>query len=259
MRIIIDGHYLPGNVRVSRDLLITLKNVAKNLKWGIRYDATRELVLINSKDSSVPPLPVDKPNEERVEESARLANKVFCLDPGHGGSDPGSLGPAGTAEKDHTLAIALLLRDKLEKNGATVIMTRDSDKDVAYPDAIPDEELRVRVSAANDAEADLFISIHNDSFTSKTAVGTTTFHYGDRESVQLAKLVQECIGNRLGTKDRGSRFASFYTLRYTDMPAILVEVAFISNPVEEMLLSSTDGRENAADSICEGIMKYYKV
>lgn len=260
MRIMIDGRYLPGNARVNRDLLITLRNMAQMLKWGIRYDAQRELVLINSKDSSMPPLPIDNPSDERNEdENTRLAGKVICIDPGHGGSDPGALGPTGTKEKDNTLAIALLLKEKLEKNGATIVMTRDSDTDVAYAAATSNEELGARVEAAHQAEADIFVSIHNDSFTNPTAAGTTTFHYGDKESIKLANSVQRSLVEKLGTKNRGARFASLYVLRYTNMPSILVEVAFISNPVEEMLLSSVDGRDNAAESICDGILKYFKV
>ncbi|WP_371381421.1 N-acetylmuramoyl-L-alanine amidase [Sporomusa aerivorans] len=260
MRIMIDGRYLPGSARVNRDLLITLRNMAKALNWGIRYDAQHELVLINSKDSSMPPLPVSQQADDRIEdENARLAGKAICLDPGHGGSDPGATGPTGTLEKDNTLAIALLLKEKLEKNGAIVIMTRDADADVAHAEASANQGLEARVEAANQAEADLFVSIHNDSFTNNTAAGTTTFHYGDKESTKLANLVQRTLAENLGTKNRGARFASFYVLRYTNMPAILVEVAFISNPVEEMLLSSVDGRDNAAVSICEGILKYFKV
>ena len=261
MRIIIDGRFLPGNIRVSRDLLITLRNIARIQKWGIRYDAQREIVAINTKDSSLPPIPNEQAADDRLEtaESARLTGKVICLDPGHGGSDPGAIGPTGTLEKDNTLAIALLLREMLEKNGATVIMTRDSDINVASSESSSSEELTNRVDIANQADADLFISIHNDSFSSKTAVGSTTFHYGDKASVKLATFVQSCLTETLATRNRGARFASFYVLRYTKMPSILVEVAFISNPVEEMLLSSVDGREHAAESICDGIMKYYKV
>lgn len=260
MRIMIDGRYLPGSARVNRDLLITLRNIAKALQFGIRYDAQRELVMINSKDPSIPPLPNDNDTDERTEdENARLAGKVICLDPGHGGSDPGAIGPTGTMEKDNTLAIALLLKEKLEKNGATVVITRDSDTEVASAEATDQEELSARVEVANQAEADLFISIHNDAFSSNTAAGTTTFHYGNKDSLKLANLIQQNLVERLATKNRGARFASFYVLRYTDMASILIEVAFISNIVEEMLLSSVDGRDNAAESICTGILKYFKV
>lgn len=257
MRITIDGEKVPVNVRVSRDLLITLKSMAKTLRWKIRYDAGNEVVHLFSSAADVasdiaPPSFIET-------ESNRLAGKVICLDPGHGGSDPGAAGPTQTLEKDNTLAIALLVRDKLESNGATVVMTRDTDKNVSEPAASASEELGARVDIANESGADVFVSIHNDAFTSDTAAGTTTFHYGDCESTALADCIQQCLVDQLSTKHRGVRFASFYVIRYTNMPAVLTEVAFISNPEEELLLASTDGRSKAADSIFQGIAKYFKV
>jgi N-acetylmuramoyl-L-alanine amidase len=259
MRIIIDGQRIPVNARASKDILLTLKNMAKMLNWGIFYDAAKEIIYINSKNSSPPVPQPDRLVPGESIESTRLLNKTICIDPGHGGSDPGAVGATGTKEKDNTLAISLLLRDKLEKNGATVIMTRDSDRDVSYPSSSADEELGTRVDIANDSGADIFISIHNDAFANTAASGTTVYHYGDAESVKLAGFVQKCLVDELGTKDRGTRFASFYVIRYTDMPAILVEAAFISNPEEEVLLASVEGRYKAAASIFQGIVKYFKV
>ncbi len=259
MRIIIDGQRMPVQARASKDILVTLKSMSKILGWGIFYDAAKEVVYINSKSSSPPSILPDRQTAAEPIESTRLLGKTVCVDPGHGGSDSGAVGATGTLEKDNTLAISLLLRDRLEKNGATVFLTRDSDKDVSYPGSTADEELGARVDIANESGADIFISVHNDAFTSPAAAGTTTFHYGDAESIRLAGQVQKCLVSELGTRDRGSRFASFYVIRYTDMPAILVEVAFISNPEEEMLLASVDGRCKAADSIFQGVVKYFKV
>ena len=203
---------------------------------------------------------IDRPGPKPDEtESHRLVGKIICLDPGHGGSDPGAIGPTGTQEKDNTLAIALLLCDKLEKDGVTVIMTREIDADVKSPDATNQEELNARVDIANDHSADIFISIHNDAFTNPQAVGSTTYHYGSPEGIRLATAIQKSLVEGLGTKDRGTRFASFYVIRHTDMPAVLVEAAFISNPEEEVLLSSVDGRCSTADCIFQGIVKYFKV
>lgn len=259
MRIIIDGQRIPNTARASKDILVTLKSMAKMMGWGIFYDAAKEIVYINSKSSS-PPVPgPERQTAAEAIESTRLLGKSICIDPGHGGSDPGAIGPTGTKEKDNTLAISLLLRDRLECNGATVVMTRETDKDASYPDATADEELGARVDIANEAGTDIFVSIHNDSFTNQTASGTTTYHYGDGESARLAGAIQKCLVDEMGTRDRGSRFASFYVIRYTDMPAILVEAAFISNPEEEVLLASVDGRYKAADSIFRGIVKYFKV
>lgn len=258
MRIIIDGERVPVNVRVSRDLLLALKSIAKTLRWRIRYDAANEIVYLYSPSYS---LPTEQTAvlEELVPESSRLSGKVICLDPGHGGSDPGAIGPSGTLEKDNNLAIALLLREKLESNGCTVIMTRDNDIDVFGPDASASEELAARVDIANEANADIFVSIHNDAFTNSDTSGTTTFHYGSKEAINLANHIQKNVVRELGTKNRNVRFGSFFVIRYTNMPAVLVEVAFISNPEEELLLASCDSRAKAAQSICDGIMKYFKV
>ena len=260
MQIIIDGQKIPVTPKVSSDLLVTLRTIVKTLRWGVLYDTAQEIIYINTKSSKTPvpiqsrPLP-----EEEETESNRLTNKVICIDAGHGGSDPGAVGPEGTLEKDNNLAIALLLCDKLEKNGATVIMTREDDQDVYGPDASAQEELGARVDIANDHGADIFISIHNDAFTNPQASGTTTFHYGSPEGIKLASAIQKHLADGLGTKDRGARYGSFYVIRYTDMPAALVEVAFISNPEEEVLLASVDGRCQAAESIFHGVMKYFKV
>lgn len=261
MRIVIDGQKVPVNVRVSRDLLMTLKAMSQTLHWRITYDTANELVYIYSPNYIIPSSSsLDRPAPVIEEpESQRLLGKIICLDAGHGGNDSGAIGPSGTMEKDNTLAIALLLRDILESNGATVILTRDSDRSVSFPDSSDSEELAARVEIAADANADIFISIHNDSFTSKTAMGTTTFHYGDAQSAKLAALVQKNLVTELGTKDHSSRFASFYVIRYTKMAAILIEVAFISNPEEEVLLSSIDGRSKIAESIFQGIVNYFKV
>lgn len=259
MRIVIDGQKIPTNVRATKDLLLTLKTIAKTLDWKLWYDPGNEVVYISS-SSNVQSTTDDLSLQIITEvESNRLQGKIICLDPGHGGSDPGAIGPNGTMEKENTLTIAILLRELLESNGATVVMARDADQNVAYPNSPPDDELVARVNIANEADADLLISIHNDAFTGITAAGTTTFHYGDEESAALAGYVQKCLVEELGTKDRGSRFASFYVIRYAKMPAILVEVAFISNPEEELLLASTDGRTKAAKSIFNGIVKYFKV
>lgn len=258
MRIIIDGERVPVNIRVNRDLLLALKSMAKTLHWRIRYDAANEVIHVFS-PSYTPPSDPSMVPDILEPESNRLTGKVVCIDPGHGGSDPGAIGPSGTLEKDNNLAIALLLREKLEANGCTVLMTRDNDTDVYGPNASASEELGARVDIANEAGADIFVSIHNDAFTNSAASGTTTYHYGHDASINLANYIQKCVVHELGTKDRNVRFGSFYVIRYTNMPSVLVEVAFISNPEEELLLASCDGRTKAAQSICEGIMKYFKV
>jgi N-acetylmuramoyl-L-alanine amidase len=260
MRIVVDGQKLSANPRTTKDSLLTIRSLARVLNWQTLYDANKEIIYVSTSKTNIVSTISDLPMPVLEElESIRLQDKIICIDAGHGGNDPGALGPSGTMEKDNTLAIAILVKEKLENNGANVIMTRFSDQDLSYPDRSRNDLLNKRVAIANDSDADIFVSIHNDSFSSAVASGTTTFHYGNEQAIELANHVQKALTNELNTNDRGTRFASFYILRYTTMPAILVETAFISNPEEELLLASNDGRNKIAESIYNGIVRYFKV
>lgn len=260
MRIVVDGQKLSANPRTTKDLLVTMKSLARLLNWQTLYDPNKEIIYVSTSKTNAVSTISDllMPVLEELE-SIRLQDKIICIDAGHGGNDSGALGPSGTMEKDNTLSIAILLKEKLENNGANVIMTRSSDQDLSFPDLSRNDLLSKRVTIANDSDADIFVSIHNDCFSSAVASGTTTFHYGNEQAIELANHVQKALTNELNTNDRGTRFASFYILRYTTMPAILVETAFISNPEEELLLASNDGRNKIAESIYNGIVRYFKV
>lgn len=258
MRIVIDGQKLPTNLRTTKDLLVMVKSLARTLNWRTLYDPGKEVIYVSTIKSTLPlnELELQAPVIDELE-SVRLQDKVICLDAGHGGKDPGAIGPSKTQEKDNTLAITLLLKEKLENNGATVVLTRyPEDERSIHEDP---EDLKERIARINDSGADILISIHNDSFSSATASGTTTFHYGNEPSITLAQYIQKALIKELGTKDRSIRFASFYLLRYAQIPAVLVETAFISNPEEEVLLASSDGRHKIAESIYNGIVHYFKI
>jgi len=256
MRVILNGQVLPVNIRVNRDILITLRSLARTLHWKLDYDTTKELVYISTQN--IAQLTERLPAILEEPESTRLTGKVICLDPGHGGQDTGAIGFANSLEKENNLAIALLVKDRLERNGASILMTHDEDTDITST-SNSQETAAARVSLANESHADIFVSIHNDSFADSQVSGTTTYHYGNAESARLAACIQNSLVEGLGTKDRGVRFGSFYAIRYTAMPSVHIEVAFISNPEEELLLSSADGRNKAAEYIANGIMRYFKV
>jgi len=181
---------------------------------------------------------------------------IIAIDPGHGGSDPGAVGPAGTQEKEHTLAISLYLRNLLAQAGHKVALTRETDRDVAEPDATAGEELQARVDIANEAGADIFISVHINAAVNPAAQGGETWYY--QTGRELARCIQTQIA-RLGLSDRGIKQANFYVLRHTDMPAVLVELGFISNQAEEALLNTEDFRLQAAAAIADGIEAWQKV
>lgn len=187
-----------------------------------------------------------------------LKGKVIAIDPGHGGSDAGAIGPNGIKEKELTLAVGLELKQMLESEGAKVIMTRTSDVDVAHANASAKDELQARADVANNANADVFVSIHMDAFVNTQAKGTSTYYYpktnGDE---RIAKFVREGLISQLGTDDRNTRTCNFYVVKHTTMPATLAEVIFISNPAEEKLLKSDEGTKKAATGIFRGLDRYF--
>jgi len=190
--------------------------------------------------------------------TAGLKNKVIAIDPGHGGSDPGAIGPSRYQEKTANLAVALEVKELLEKAGARVIMTRQDDRDVFGPNATDVEELKSRSSLANSRKADVFVSIHCDSFSNPAAGGTTTYYY--QKSLydsMLASAIQTNLIDAGQLQDRRTKTANFYVIKRTLMPAVLVELAFISNPKEEKLLSSPEFQDDMAQGIVRGLERFF--
>jgi len=191
-----------------------------------------------------------------------LAGVTIVLDPGHGTPDPGAIGyTKNTFEKDGNLAIAQKLAILLRSVGATVYLTRAGDASPASPNYNKSDDLWSRVNKANDLNADLFISIHSNAWTAQSH-GTET-HYSSinefntySESYKLAKSIQDRLVKNLGLTDRGLVDSDFTVLNHTKMPAVLVEVAFISNPTEEGLLANDNFRQKAATGIYQGVLAY---
>ncbi|MDH7576877.1 MAG: N-acetylmuramoyl-L-alanine amidase [Bacillota bacterium] len=188
--------------------------------------------------------------------TAGLAGRRVVLDPGHGGRDPGAIGPGGVQEKDVNLAIALQARDILRQQGVDVILTRNGDQE---------KELPERAQEANNSNAEVFVSIHANSANNAAIGGTATYTYAppntalglQREArFYLAQLLQEELVRALGLRDAGIYEANFAVLRYTAMPAVLVEVAFLSNPAEEQLLVNPEFQGRAAAAIAQAIIRF---
>jgi N-acetylmuramoyl-L-alanine amidase CwlD len=200
--------------------------------------------------------------ENDLDKITTLKGKIIVIDPGHGGNDSGAIGPTGVMEKAVTLNVALELRKLLIAEGAEVIMTRETDKTVSYKGAAASdiEELGARCEIANRAGADIFISIHADSFTRPEARGTTGYYYSKSTSgrgQKLADCIRRNLVEQLGTPSRGTQPCNFYVVRHTDMPATLIELGFISNRDEEKLLDSKEGVQRAAQGILDGIEDYF--
>lgn len=224
---------------------------------------------------------------------------IIALDPGHGGEDPGAIGPAGTREKDVVLRLAHLLRDRINAssvngNAMRAYLTRDADFFVP---------LHVRVQKARRVQADLFVSLHADAFFTPRPQGASVFALSqggasssaarwmaDQENkadlvgglnvaskdaqVQRALLdmsttaqIRDSLalgGAMLGEIARVGKLhkprveqAGFAVLKAPDIPSVLVEAAFISNPEEEAKLNSDEYQQQLADALLRGIMRYF--
>ncbi|MBD2461759.1 N-acetylmuramoyl-L-alanine amidase [Oscillatoria sp. FACHB-1407] len=180
----------------------------------------------------------------------RSVNQLVMIDPGHGGSDPGAIGIEGLREKDVVLAIARQVATVLTQNGLRTAMTRSGDEDL---------ELNPRVRIAEQARANLFVSIHANaiSLDRPEVNGLETYHYpGSSRSATLAQAIQTSILNTIQIRDRGVRQANFYVLKNTSMPAVLVEVGFVTGQEDAVNLARSDYQSRMAEAIARGILLY---
>lgn len=189
---------------------------------------------------------------------SNVKNKIITIDPGHGGSDSGAVGPNGYTEKEGAFAISQKVASILNQSGAKVVMTRDSDVDVYGPNASARNELQARVDVGNNANSDVFVSIHCNAFVNPAANGTQTFYYGSSyQGQRLAQSIQEKMIEANGLRDRGISTCNFYVVKHSYMPAVLIETAFITNYDEEALLSDDEWQTTMAKAIAEGINEYF--
>ena len=174
-------------------------------------------------------------------------NRLFVIDPGHGGNDSGTIGANGTLEKDLALYTATLLKDKLERAGAKVILTRDDDTYVS---------LEARVQLANAYRPDAYISIHYDSADQAGIQGITQYYYHSSQQ-GLAATIDKSMEDYNIAKNRGSRFGNYQVLRHNSFPSVLLELGYLSNPEEESSVISAQFQEQITTAIYEGLVKYF--
>ncbi len=178
-----------------------------------------------------------------------LRGHVVAIDAGHGGRDPGAIGPTGLHEKEVVLDIAQRLRELLVAGGVRVIMTRETDVFVELAD-------RPRIARQQGATA--FVSIHANASTRPGANGSETY-YLTPQSLVLAQMMQEELGRIPGLPNRGVKTANFLVLRDSDVPAALVEVAYISNAEEEAKLRSPAFRQRLAEAVARAVSRFLAI
>ena len=252
-------------------------------------------------EAPAPAAPPPKARAPAVRTPARSTDRliIVALDPGHGGEDPGAIGPGGTREKDVVLKVARQLRDRINAtqvggNPMRAFLTRDGDFFVP---------LGTRVEKARRVQADLFVSIHADAFTTPSARGASVFALSqggasssaarwlaskeneadliggvnvgsqDRhvqralldmsttaqinDSLKLGSVLLGEIGGMARLHKPRVEQAGFAVLKAPDIPSVLVETAFISNPEEEAKLRSAAYQEQLADALMRGIVRYF--
>lgn len=172
--------------------------------------------------------------------------KIICLDAGHGGKDPGACA-GGVPEKDIALSVAKLIGGKLA--GHTVVYTRSADSYVALPE---------RTDYANRNKADILVSIHCNSATSEKANGVEVYTHTSQSdrSVAAASAIYKKLLAASGMAGRGIMAANFHVLRVSAMPAVLVELGFVSNAADRAKLTNPAWQEKAAAAIAAGIEEY---
>jgi len=185
-----------------------------------------------------------------------LSRKIIVLDAGHGGWDPGMVS-GKVEEKDINLCITKKLQVFLEQGGATVIVTRLDDVGLANKKS---GDMQARRLVANTSHADIFISIHQNSFNSSSVKGFQAFYYNESDnSKKLATSIQGRLkefvnpGNKL--ESRANK--NYYVLKQTEMPAVLVECGFLTNPGERSMLTNDEYQEKIAWGIYLGVVDYF--
>lgn len=208
------------------------------------------MMLFHPEEESVNPLP-----EVAEKNPGTLEGLVILVDPGHGGYDGGARGKSGLWEKEINLQMANAFLQALERRGAKVILTRTEDKDFA-PTKRADLDARLRMAEG----ADLLLSVHMNKYHDERESGPQVFYRkGREESRLLAGCLQAAlIENLQPNRQRQSLPGDYYMLQL-EIPSVLVECGFLSNPEEEKMLRDADYQKKLAEAVAEGIEEYRKV
>ena len=192
-----------------------------------------------------------------------LAGRIIVLDPGHGGPDGGAES-GDIQEDDIALEITKKVRDYLQEAGALVVMTRETDTDLADEDLKglskrKVQDLKRRVEVIQESEADMFVSIHLNKIPASQWRGAQTFyHPKSSDNKKLASFIQDSLRKDLENTDRLAKgIDHVYLLKESEVPSALVEVGFLSNPLEKELLTQDDYQNKIAESVYKGIFRYY--
>ena len=189
------------------------------------------------------------------------SKEVIVIDPGHGGDDPGKVGVGGSLEKDVNLAIAKKLARYMQKSGYTVYMTREGD-DMLTKEGIRSkkmQDLTARAEKIKEWDPALVISIHQNSYPREDIQGAQVFYYKEsEEGKKLAETIQDLLRSGLdpGNKRVAKSDMSYFMLKESKQPIVIVECGFLSNPQEEKKLSEEKYQDTIVRCVAEGVENF---
>ncbi len=188
---------------------------------------------------------------------------IVMLDPGHGGYDPGATTKQGVYEKSINLQIAQKVKEMLGPSGIEIFLTREEDVDYV-PDGVKGKttkkqiDLNRRIEMAKEANADIFVSLHVNATVTGLESGSETFyHYQSESGKRLAELIQQEVIKIPGMNRRIAKPGDFYIIKNTNMPAVIVEVGYLSSLKEQKKLQQSWYQEQLARAIAKGIANFF--
>lgn len=186
--------------------------------------------------------------------------QTVVIDAGHGGDDPGKVGAGGTLEKDVNLAISKKLQKCLEKEGIRAVMTREDEKGLYSAEASnkKQDDMKNRCAKIEEANSVFTVSIHQNSYTEESVHGPQVFYYTHSDQAKaLAGYIQESMNEALADRPREMKANdTYYLLKKTKSPTVIVECGFLSNQAEAAKLVTEEYQQQVAEAVCRGIMAY---
>lgn len=199
-------------------------------------------------------------SSEPSESSIPMSSFCIVIDAGHGGADPGKVGINNILEKDINLSIALQLAEQLNSNGISTVLTRDSDIDLANGASnFKSADMRNRCALITEANPIFTISIHQNSYPAENVTGAQVFYYTQStDGKELATTLQNSLITNADPSNKRQPKAndSYYLLKKTPTPTVIVECGFLTSPSESALLITPEYQEKMVNAIYLGIMEY---
>lgn len=232
-------------------------NEVKKKKWEL-YMSVAVLVcafIVSQKDLNI--------TASNSQQDSQPNSNCIVIDAGHGGVDPGKVSITGTNEKEINLAIAKKVQEKLIKQGFEVVMTRETDEGL-YDSSTTNkkvEDMKRRCQKIDQANPLFTVSIHQNSYHEASVSGAQVFYYArSKEGSELATVLQEMLVEQVdpGNHRKAKANETYYLLKKTKRPTVIVECGFLSNWEEAKKLETEEYQELVAEAVCKGIVEYVK-